>query len=565
MLRRTMTRRELLRLTGAGALIVGGGTVLGTYATLVRRTPGTTRLPAASATAQPAANSAFAPDLDITLRAAPSEVQLLPGALTKVWTYQAQVHSGDPTAVQAISGSYLGPIIRARTGQKLRVTFENALPDASQSSIIHWHGLHTPAAVDGHTSSVVKPGERYVYEFTVTDRAGTYWFHPHPHSTIGRQVIMGLAGLFLVSDVEEDAAGLPSGAQDIPVVIQDRGFDADNQFVYMGGDQMGDMMTQMMGYLGKRILVNGQLDAALDLETRAYRLRLLNGSNSRIYKLAWSDATPLTVIGTDGGMLEAPVTRPFVMLAPGERVELWADFRDRPVGTELKLISLAFEGAEGVGAQSGGMSGMQHGDMGGMHGSGGTGTGTANSAPPLGAPLDILKLRIAKGAAETLTLPQRLSTIKRYRVEDAVNGVRPRQVVLTMKGMVWLINGKTYEMDEVAGDEIVKLDTLELWEIRNETNPGEMMDPLGMAHPIHIHGGQFQVVGRQVLPELKAGWGSVREGYVDDGWKDTVLVMPGERVKLLMRFRDYVGDYVYHCHNIEHEDMGMMRNYRVIA
>ncbi len=318
MLRRAMTRRDLLRLTGAGGLLIGGGAMLGACATTSRPAAGPTAMPAAGLTAQPAQptpSAAFTPDLDITLRAAPAEVQILPGAKTTAWTYQAQVNAGDPAAVQAIPGSYLGPIIRARTGQKLRVTFENALPDASQSSIIHWHGLHVPAAADGHTSAVVAPGQRYVYEFTVTNRAGSYWFHPHPHGVIARQVIMGMAGLFLVGDDEERAAGLPTGDQDLPVVIQDRTFDGQNQFVYAP-----DMMSQMMGFLGERILVNGTPDLTLDLSTRAYRLRLLNGSNSRIYKLAWSDQMPLTVIGTDGGLLEAPVTRPFVMLSPGERV-----------------------------------------------------------------------------------------------------------------------------------------------------------------------------------------------------------------------------------------------------
>jgi FtsP/CotA-like multicopper oxidase with cupredoxin domain len=120
-------------------------------------------------------------------------------------------------------------------------------------------------------------------------------------------------------------------------------------------------------------------------------------------------------------------------------------------------------------------------------------------------------------------------------------------------------------MGVVAPEEIVKLNTLEVWEIANQTNPGEMMDATGMAHPFHIHGGQFQVVGRSVLPELQVGWEAVRPGYVDDGWKDTVLVMPGERVQVLLRFRDHIGDFVYHCHNLEHEDAGMMRTYRVTA
>ena len=253
LLRRTLTRRALLRVAGAGSLLLGGS-LIGACATTAR--------PTINATARPVADPAFMPDLDVTLRAAPAEVPILPGARTNVWTYQAQVHVGDPALVQAIPGSYLGPIIRARTGQKVRVTFENALPEPDQESIIHWHGLHLPANVDGHPSDAVKPGERYIYEFTVTDRAGTYWFHPHPHGTIGKQVIMGLAGLFLVSDAEEDAAGLPTGAQDLPVVIQDRTFDGQNQFVYEP-----EMMSQMMGFLGERILVNGTPDLTLDLAT----------------------------------------------------------------------------------------------------------------------------------------------------------------------------------------------------------------------------------------------------------------------------------------------------------
>jgi FtsP/CotA-like multicopper oxidase with cupredoxin domain len=104
---------------------------------------------------------------------------------------------------------------------------------------------------------------------------------------------------------------------------------------------------------------------------------------------------------------------------------------------------------------------------------------------------------------------------------------------------------------------------MEAWEFVNERNPGEMMEQNSMVHPIHIHGVQFQVIDRQVLPELKAGWDTVKDGYVDDGWKDTFLIMPGERVTVLMRFQDYPGVFLYHCHNLEHEDAGMMRNYRI--
>ncbi len=152
------------------------------------------------------------------------------------------------------------------------------------------------------------------------DRAGPYWFHPHPMGRTAEQVVMGLAGLFYVWDEDEEAAvpGASTGANDFPVVIQDRLFDSNNQFLYQP--------NMMWGYLGDRILVNGQPDAALSLEPRAYRLRILNGSNARTYKLAWSNGMPLKVIGTDGGLLPAAVSKSYVMLMPGERIDVWADF-----------------------------------------------------------------------------------------------------------------------------------------------------------------------------------------------------------------------------------------------
>lgn len=570
-----LTRREFLRLTGMAGLLITGNATLGACTQAALPVPTGMTAPSDTPTAG-------IPNLNLTLRAAPSKVQILPGTPTTVWSYQPQIEQGDPASVQIIPGSYLGPIIRVRTGERVRITFINDLPE-SQPSIFHWHGLHLPADMDGQPHQVVPPGGRFVYEFTVTDRAGTYWFHPHPHGLIGHQVLMGLAGLFIVTDPEAQVAGLPTGDHDLPLVIQDRSFDTQNQFITTPA-----MMQQLMGFLGDRVLVNGQLNVQLDLATRAYRLRLLNGSNSRIYKLAWHDDTPLTVIGSDGGLLASPVKRSFVMLAPGERIELWADFRDRPIGTELTLRSLAFTGAEGgmgqmgeTGGTSGnsgnsgmgnGMGGRMGGGMGGSSGgmgngsSGGMGNGmNGGNAPALGAALDILRVRIARQEPETLTLPTTLSTLNLDRVEDALNRNAPRPVALTLRGGQWQINGKTFEMGTVAANEIVKLNTLEVWEIINETNPGEALDAMGMAHPIHIHGRQFQVIGRTIRPELRAGWESVQAGYVDEGWKDTVLVMPGERVQLLMRFRDHLGDFVYHCHNLEHEDAGMMRMYRVAA
>ena len=499
-----------------------------------------------------AGTSPASADFEIGLTAGQMQVQLFKGQPTQVWSYQGKVLAGDPKSLQALPDSYLGPIIRARKGQQVRVHFTNTMPD---ESIIHWHGLRVPDDMDGHPRYAIGPGETYDYEFPVVNRAGMYWYHPHPHGLTGPQVYGGLAGLFIVSDDEEAVLGLPAGEFDVPMVIQDRTFDANNQLVYLsggGGMGMGMNMDQMMGFLGDRILVNGRPDFVLPVATRPYRLRFLNGSNSRIYKLGWSDGTPLTVIATDGGLLAKPVQRSYVMLAPAERIELWVDFSARKVGSELTLQSLEFVGVDSdrmPGRSSGGMGGM-----GMMHGP---------RALPNGVSFPVMKVRVEREAKDRSTLPAKLSEIKPYRLEDAVNGKQPRTFGITLNMMNWLINGRQFEMEAVAPDEIVKLNTLEAWEFVNKLNPGHMMESMGMAHAMHLHAGQFQVLERQVLPELRAGWNSVKDGLVDEGWKDTVLLMPGERVKLLMKFEDYPGLFLYHCHNLEHEDSGMMRNFRI--
>ena len=528
-------------------------------------------------------------DVEIVLTTAQGEAPILPGRTTPVWTYRTRLVKGDAASVQPIAGGYLGPIIRVRKGQRVRLVLENGLDEATN---IHWHGLHVPDDMDGHPRHTAAPGKRFIYEFDIKDRAGTYWFHPHPHGRTGRQIYFGLAGLFLISDEEEEAAKLPSGEYDVPLILQDRTFDGKNRLVFlsdehaqhgemmdggmmgggmtgggmmgrgmmggmMGGGMMGggmmDMMTRMMGFLGDRILVNGRPDATLSVATRPYRLRLLNASNARIFKLAWNDGAPLTVIGTDGGLLETPVQRPYVTLSPGERIELWADFSRYAAGTELSLRSVEFAGDMAMG---GGMMG------GGMMGGGMMGMMMANQDLPNGAAFPVLKVRVARKEKAPGILPKRLSTIVRYRAEDAVNFRNPRVFNITMGMMRWGINGRSFEMEGVADDEIVRLDTLEVWEFANDASMG--MRGM-MAHPMHIHGLQFQILERSVTPALARMRDSVSAGYVDEGWKDEVFLMPGERARVLLAFRNYPGLFAYHCHMLEHGDTGLMRNYLVHA
>jgi FtsP/CotA-like multicopper oxidase with cupredoxin domain len=506
----------------------------------------------------------FIPDVEINLKALPTMVAILPGQMTQVWSYIAELVKGDPTSLTAIPDSYLGPIIRVRQGQRVRVNFQNNLP-LGQASIVHWHGLILPEDMDGHPRFAIAPGQTYVYEFEVINRAGMNWFHPHPDMLTGQQAYAGLAGLFIVTDPEETALNLPTGAYEVPIVLQDRTFDANNQLLYLGSKigttrksgmggmnnsdrsgmgHMGDM-SSMMGFLGEQLFVNGKPNFILAAATRVYRLRILNGSNSRIYKLAWSNGDLLTVIGTDGSLLAQPVGKKYVMLAPGERIDVWADFSKLKVGTELTLNSLAFSGAENVGGSS----------MGGMM--------SSNNAPELGAASVLFKVKINQAETETLKLPSKLAALPLLRPEDAVNAAQPRPVELALQGMKWVINGQLFEMNAATAQETVQLNSIEQWEIINKLNSGAMMDAKGMAHPIHFHGVKFQVIRREVLPELAAGWKTVKDGYVDEGFKDTVMVMPGERVKLLMKFEKYSGLFSYHCHTLEHEDAGMMRNYRV--
>ena len=519
-------------------------------------------LPQAGARAERKEEADTGVDLHIELHAVQEDIALRPGAPTRVWRYLGKVLRGDASTLEASDATYLGPIIRVQRGQRVRIDLINELPEPT---IVHWHGLHVPDTMDGHPRHAIAPGQRYVYQFTVSNRAGSYWFHPHPHGRTGAQVYFGLAGLFLVSDDEEAALGLPGGRYDIPLVLQDRGFDGDNQFVYLGSslldsaptdnlDQpptmgrgmmrggMGSMMARMMGVLGDDILVNGRPSASLAVERRPYRLRLLNGSNTRTYKLAWHDGSPLIVIGSDGGLLAAPVRRDYVMLAPAERIDLWVDFARWSAGSELSLQSLAFNG------------GM---NMGGMM--------MGRAALPDGAPFRVLALRVKDGShgAQEAAPPERLSEVPSPDPNVAVNFDRPKIFDLTMGMMTWGINGQSFEMLEASPYETVKLGTHELWEFRNDAASGMM--GMAMPHSMHVHGVQFRVIGRSVSSRFAGYRNTVDAGFVDDGWKDTVLVMPGEHVRILAHFADYPGLFLYHCHMLEHEDGGMMRNYRVMV
>ena len=531
----TLSRRELLAM-GLGAFATSavggfGGTLDGVDWNAPRFRP----------------RASFEPDVELALTAEVSDAAILPGRRTSVWRFTGEVLKGPPSCLDLSAAPHLGPTLRFRTGQKVRIRFSNRLPDPT---IVHWHGLDLPERADGHPRFAVGSGGEYVYEFEVTNRAGMYWYHPHPHMQTGPQIYRGLIGVVIVSDPDEDALGLPSGDEELLCVLQDRRFDADNQLVYSAA-----MMDGVTGFLGDRVLVNGRPAPRWSLATRAYRVRVLNGSNARIYKLAWSDGTPMTVLGTDGGLLERPATQRHVTLAPAQRVDLWLDLGRRAVGTRLELRSEAFALAD-AGVDMGGR-GMGMGGRGmGMGGRGmAMGGGAAgDSALPLGAPISLVAIEVVRTASSTARLPARLSTFS--RAWQAASDAPVRRIPLEFRAMQWMLAGRTFSMSDVAADETVSAGSTHIWELVNAGGPMGMQ----MAHPIHLHGTQFRVVRRSG----GSPGNTLRDGLMDGGWTDTVLVLPGETVRIQVTFSRHAGLYLYHCHILEHEDMGMMRNFRIV-
>ncbi|MGR8997579.1 MAG: multicopper oxidase family protein [Gammaproteobacteria bacterium] len=579
----------------------------------------------------------FKPDVEFDLFCRPSSVSILPGQQTRVQQYAALLKKGPKETIVDIPGSYLGPLIHLQKGQKVRVNLHNKL---TEPTVTHWHGLHVPANMDGHPMYTIDPDEILVYEFEVLNRAGMNIYHPHPHETTARQVYNGLAGALFVHDDEEAKLELPSGEYEIPIVIQDRLFDELNQLIYARS-----MHDRMIGFYGDRILVNGFPDFKIDVASRAYRLRVLNASTARIYKLGWDDGTPITVIGVDGGLLEKPEIKPYVMLAPGERLDVWADFSGRNEGSQLVMRSQPFSGVLPKMAERmmrGGMGGMMH-----------------HNKLPVGSDYPIFTARVTKKVSDSHKLPSQLSKINWHQISATANPDKPVPIGISEGPMAMLLNGRPYAFNDIQDFERIKVNTIQLMEIFHahgggghgkESAPatgehgaekqsggmgggmmgmshqggmgmmggmkhgdndqkggsqgmmgmghggggmgmmggmkhgdddqrgggqgmggmmgmgggmGGMGMMMSMAHPIHLHGQAFQIVSRSISANEEADYATVREGFIESGLKDTVLVMPGEKVRIIKPFQDFKGLFMYHCHNLEHEDMGMMRDFLV--
>lgn len=428
---------------------------------------------------------------------------LQPGESLVLQTTNAEVWPGTATQVIALNNSYPAPTIIVNKGDNFSVIFEN---QHSEEATIHWHGLLVPELMDGHPKDAVLPGQSYTYSFPVFQRAGTYFYHSHAHHLTAKHVYKGFAGFFIINDEDEISLGLPRGEFDVPLLIQDRRSVNQPQFTYQP-----NMMDVMLGYLGDLPLINGTPDAYFDVQKTLYRFRILNGSNARVYKLALSDDSNFWLISTDSGLKDYPAQINNVFLAPGERIDILVDFSSYNIGDSIFLKTLPFPGTGGT--------------------------------YPQGTEMNLLTFNIVGNGNSNGSVPANLSSIEYYNIND-IERTRNFTFSRTMGGSgMHKINGLTFDMNRI--DEIITKNELEEWKFINNTNE---------YHPIHVHGVMFQVYSRNGNTNLPPN---------DKGWKDTVFVNPNETVSVLLKFVDYSGIYLLHCHNLEHEDDGMMINIRI--
>ena len=449
---------------------------------------------------------------------------LLRGRPTELWNYTI-LHE---------KRRLLNPILRVSKGGQIRATLLNSL---REDTTIHWHGLHVDTPNDGSGMNAVAPGKRWEYAFTVNNRAGLYWYHAHPHDRTGAQIHQGLASLLLVEDEQERALqrtlGLEWGVNDIPLLVQDKRVDNKNRIHYRMGDE---------DWLGNRIFINFTPEPKLDAKRSLYRFRLLNASNGRTMLIGFrsgDDLLPFHLIGTDGGLLDKPYRVQKTFLAPAQRIDVLVDFSQLDPGQRVWLSSLAYDPMENDLPP----------DM-----------PVIDEGPhlmPMGEAIDLMRIDIGSETAETPKLPARLD---KSLAEPRAAG-RVRKFRLHTDGRRWYINGMNFHDDMKAIHFTVKKNTREVWEIFNESR--------SMPHPMHVHGFLFRVLSRKRSPAHVKALAVDRHNRTpqDKGFLDTVLVWPGETVRFAIDFTTpFEGPqtYMFHCHNLEHEDQGMMLHFRCV-
>jgi spore coat protein A len=384
---------------------------------------------------------------------------------------------------------------------------------------VHLHGSSSPTQDDGYPEDWFIPGKSRRCNYPLKQDAATLWYHDHAMGLNRLNIYAGLFGMAIVRDHVEDALGLPKGKYEVPLILTDRSFTADGQLFYpTSGDPDHPWVPE---FSGDCILLNGKVRPYFEVEPRLYRLRVLNGSNSRFFPLSLPGGQPLHQIGSDQGLLSAPFKRSSVSLAPAERADLLVDFSSA-AGQHVQLMN-------GV--------------------------------------VGILEFRVAQGStarSAAVSLPATLRPVPRTPESSAT---LTRTITLNEyldkigNSMLMLLNRKRWH-EPVT--ETPRLGTTEIWEFVNLTED---------THPMHLHLVRFQILDRRVFDVfayrnnkgLRYLAPAVPPEANDAGWKDTVQCPPGMITRIIVRFDGYVGRYLYHCHILEHESNDMMRPFEVVA
>lgn len=437
--------------------------------------------------------------------------------------------TGPAVPSSGISSSYLGPVVRARSGDTVRFRVENRL---DEETTLHWHGLLIPSHLDGGPHNIIAPGETWSPEITFRQPAATTWFHPHPHGSTAPQVYSGLAGMMIIGDGGDRDRGLPAtyGVDDLPLTLQDKRLDRNGEFVYAP-----TMMDLMHGFIGDTLIVNGAIKPVASVPAGLVRLRLLNAANARIFDLRFDDRRPFHVIAGDAGLLAEPVEVRRLVVAPAERYEILVDFTDGKTADLVTGPAMHAMGPDAMAAAGGRLMRFR---------------------PDAALPAAVTRL---PQALARLAPPDIKSAVAwRTFVLDPMLGMGMGMASMPVRqgtgpgnpghdhaaaSQMMGINGRPFAMDRV--DVTVKRGTAEIWEIVSTA----------MAHPFHIHGASFRILANNGL----------KPPAEQSGWKDVVLVE--EQAELLVRFDNPATadmPFMYHCHILEHEDHGMMGQFAVI-
>ena len=393
----------------------------------------------------------------------------------------------------------------------------HGMEDAPETrTITHVHGARVPTNSDGYPEEWFGPGENKLCFYPNHQDATALWLHDHAMGVNRLNIFAGLMGWYLIRDEAEEKLGLPSGKYELPLLIYDRSFDPQGQLYYPNPPDEGAWSQE---YLGDAMVVNGKVKPYHEVEARRYRLRIANTANSRFFSLSLSNGQSFHVIGSDQGLLSAPVEMKRLVLAPAERTDILVDF-SHIRGERVVLMS----------------------DR-----------------------LELMQFRVAKDSVpDTSRVPAVLRPVERIEERQSI---RTREMTLNEfdgddgEAMVMLLNRKHWA-EPVT--EIVKLDSTEIWSLVNLTED---------THPIHLHLVRFQILDRQSFAnydylaeeKLRLTGEVVLPQAHEAGWKDIVQCPPGMVTRIIVPFHGYVGRYLWHCHILEHEANDMMRPYDVIA